>query len=95
MENLNKWTGRDLIKNDGLKIIDNPIQLEYEIGFRIPHTYLIVMEKTCYCATRGFGRIIFDPSIDCDCESSRDCIWCKKIICTRHDISGTILKFLS
>ena len=85
MQNLNKRTGRNLIKYDGLKIMDNPIQLEYEIG--IPsHTYLILMQKTCYCATRGFGRIIFDPSIDCDGN--------KKLICTRHEISGTALKLL-
>ena len=84
MEKFNKWTGRNLIQDDGLKIIDNPIELEYEIGF---HSYLILMEKTCYCATRGHGRIIFDPSIDWDGN--------KKLVCTRHEISGTILEFIS
>ena len=86
MQTLNKWTGRTLIQSDGLKIINNPIELEYEIGF---HSYLIRMNKTCYCATRGFGRINFDTN---NCKND----WEKnnKLICRRHEISGTILKFL-
>ena len=86
MQHLNKWTGRSLIGSDGLKIINNPIELEYEIGF---HTYLILMNKTCYCSTRGFGRIAFDNSdLKSDLEENT------KLICSRHEISGTILKFL-
>ena len=88
MQHLNKWTGRSLIKSNGLKIINNPIELEYEIGF---HSYLIRMEKTCYCATRGFGRINFDTN-----NSNSKNEWEKnhKLICSRHEISGIILKFL-
>ena len=88
MQNLNKWTGRNLIQSDGLKIINNPIELEYKIGF---HYYLILMNKTCYCSTRGFGRIRFDAN-NSNCKN--DWEQNHKLICSRHEISGTILKFL-
>ena len=79
---LNKIKAERLIRQDGAKIINQPIQLKYEIE---GHFYLIRMKQTCYCSTRGFGRIRF---------VGEDNEFNKKLFCTRHEITGSYLKFL-